>query len=100
LALLSKEPCEVFGLEKQRVIALRRWNNDDQACAVFNYGSSAASIDLSLPRGKWRKAFDSADPRWQGPGSALPPEFESDGSLALSLNGRSFILLTTDTRKV
>ncbi|HUK40875.1 MAG TPA: malto-oligosyltrehalose trehalohydrolase [Candidatus Acidoferrales bacterium] len=100
LALLSKEQCEVFGLQQQRVMALRRWNNDDQACVVFNYGSAAASIDLPLPQGKWRKALDSADPRWGGPRSALPSEFNSNGSLTVSLNSRSFILLTTDTKKV
>ena len=100
LALLSKEQCEVFGMEQERLIALRRWSSDNQACVVFNYGSAAASIDLPLPQGKWHKAFDSADPRWRGPGSAGPPEFDSNGSLSVSLNGRSFILLTADTKKV
>jgi maltooligosyltrehalose trehalohydrolase len=100
LALLSKERCEVSGIEQQRVIVLQRWSDDDQAYVVFNYASTRASIDLSLPRGKWRKALDSADPRWLGPGSALPPELDSDGLFTLSLNGRSFILLVNATKKV
>ena len=100
LALLSKERCEVLGIEQQRVIVLQRWSDDDQAYVVFNYASTRASIDLSLPRGKWRKALDSADPRWLGPGSALPPELDSDGLFTLSLNGRSFILLVNETKKI
>ena len=100
LAALNKERCEVTAFERQRVIILRRWYSDDQVYAIFNYSSAPASTALSLPRGNWQKILDSADPRWLGPGTILPPELDSDGLLTLPLNGRSFILLVNDAKKI
>jgi maltooligosyltrehalose trehalohydrolase len=97
---LNKERCEVTAFERQRVIILRRWYSDDQVYAIFNYSSAPASTALSLPRGNWQKILDSADPRWLGPGTILPPELDSDGLLTLPLNGRSFILLVNDAKKI
>ncbi|HZK48848.1 MAG TPA: hypothetical protein VFD74_04535, partial [Thermoleophilia bacterium] len=52
-----------------------------------------AEVELPLPPGRWRTAFDSADDLWAGPGSALAPVLESDGTVRLSLGALSAALL-------
>jgi len=95
LAALSKERCEVLGFETERVIVLRRWNGDDQTLAIFNYAAGSVPVSPVVPRRRWRKAVDSADPRWLGGGSPLPQEIKSEERLTLSITGRSFALFVS-----
>jgi maltooligosyltrehalose trehalohydrolase len=94
LARLSKEHCEVTGFEADRVLLLRRWSENEEALAIFNFNVAQVSLDLRCPRGQWRKVLDSTDKRWQGRGSMLPAVMESDGSPVLILPPRSLALFT------
>lgn len=94
LGRLSKDDMEVTDYEHEKVLVIRRWNGPDEALGVFHFGGLAATRRISLPEGNWIKRLDSADERWQGPGSQVPAEIISDGEMALPLSPYSFILFT------
>ena len=74
LSHLSKEHLEVKGLEDARSLIVRRWSTDaeSQVCCVFTFNADDVMIAPALPNGRWRKALDSADSAWNGPGTFLP----------------------------
>jgi maltooligosyltrehalose trehalohydrolase len=89
LARLSKDHCEVSGFDDERVLLLRRWNEGEQVVVTFNFNHSHVSVSLPLPAGRWRKVLDSTDPRWEGPGGALPEQLDIDGNITLALPAKS-----------
>lgn len=93
LSLLSKEHMEVTDYEEEKVLLLRRWGEGEEVAAVFHFGSESVSTTVSLPKGPWTKWFDSAEEKWQGPGTEVPEALESDGEVSLSLQAHSFIIL-------
>jgi len=92
LTRLSKDHCEVTAFESERVLVLRRWSGDEEAVTIFNFADSQKSPTLRIPEGRWRKALDSSDPRWQSSGRTLPSEIVSQGSVELALPPRSLAL--------
>ncbi len=54
-----------------RAFVLDRWNGPHRFWCALNFGKDAARLELP-PGGPWGKIFDSAEARWEGPGSAAP----------------------------
>lgn len=92
LASLSKENIEVIGFEKARVLYARRWSDGGQVFMISNFGDSGVSVAVPVPAGRWRRQLDSADYRWNGSGSSVPHEIESDGEATFDLNPKAFVL--------
>lgn len=92
LAQMSKETMDVIGYEKEKVLFVRRWSGDNEVFTVFNFGNAPVSVALSVPQGRWHKRLDSADERWQGPGSPVPAVLTSDGEVSLTLPAQAFVL--------
>ncbi len=90
LALLSKDHQEVVGDASRKVLMLRRWCENGEACVLMNFGTEAAQV--SLPAGRWRKLLDSTDQRWLGPGSRVAESVESTGGQAILLEPLGFLL--------
>jgi maltooligosyltrehalose trehalohydrolase len=72
LSHLSKKNMEVRGLEKDRLVWMRRWHKKSQVFCVFNFNPGEKSVKANLPPGRWKKILDSSDENWAGPGSSLP----------------------------
>ena len=89
---LSLEHLEVEGLERERVVVLRRWSDSEEAGAIFHFGGAGVVVNLPLPRGRWQKLLDSAASRWHGPGSAGPETLHSEGEVSLTLPAWSWVL--------
>jgi len=92
LAHLSKEDMEVLGYEHEKALLVRRWNGVGEAIAVFHFGEAEGSLEIPIPSGQWKKQLDSADKRWQGPGSDVPIQIVSDGKGTLTLPPWAFVL--------
>jgi maltooligosyltrehalose trehalohydrolase len=92
LARLSKAHCEVTGFDGEKVLLLRRWSGADQVVSAFNFNAAQVSVSWPLPAGRWRKALDSTESRWQGGGSSLAPELAARGATELSLPPRSIVV--------
>ncbi|HYR03650.1 MAG TPA: malto-oligosyltrehalose trehalohydrolase, partial [Syntrophobacteria bacterium] len=89
---LSKAHLDVHGLEREKILMLRRWSGAHEAVAMFSFGTERNSASVPLPGGRWRKIFDSADYCWRGPGSAVPEEVLSDGSISVTLCPLAFVV--------
>jgi maltooligosyltrehalose trehalohydrolase len=92
LARLSKERAEAVTYENEKLLCIRRWANDSEVFAVFNFSEGERSIPLQIPTGVWRKELDSADKQWNGPGSQVPETVDSQGEITLALNPMAFAL--------
>jgi maltooligosyltrehalose trehalohydrolase len=96
LANLSKEQMEVLGYEKDQVLFLRRWSENSEVSALFNFGDAGATVTVELTEGRWRKVLDSADERWQGGGTSTPDMLHSRGESTLMLSAMSFALFAKE----
>lgn len=50
--------------------------------AIFEFGKSAHTFDVSWPAGTWTLRLDSADPKWRGSGISAPAKIEASLSPA------------------
>jgi maltooligosyltrehalose trehalohydrolase len=81
LTNLDKDNLEVWGLEKEKVVFMRRWDSeqDSHVFSIFNLNESNLEIPSQVPDGRWRKLVDSSEEKWNGPGSLIPEIIESGG---------------------
>ena len=77
--LLDKQCMGVLGYEKEKVLLVRHWRDDEDLIVLFHFGRRPATLSLPVPSGAWSLRFDSAEPRWNGPGSLLPRLIQGDG---------------------
>ncbi len=96
LGRLSKQDMAVRGYDREKILVLRRWNDEDEAVAVFHLGENPISLSLPLSTGHWRKRLDSADGLWQGPGSTVPTEILSEGDATLTLQPGGLVLFVRE----
>jgi maltooligosyltrehalose trehalohydrolase len=97
LACLSKDRMEVLGYEKERIIFIRRWDENNQAIVVFNFSYRQTSVVLPFPSGLWHRRLDSAEERWQGKGSIVPEQLSSKGGVTVTLSPWAFVLFSEET---
>lgn len=68
------------------MLCVFRQADRERTLCVYNFSSEERSIAGLLPHGRWTLLIDSADRRWQGPGSLLPAEItiqEKTGELRM-----------------
>jgi maltooligosyltrehalose trehalohydrolase len=92
LARPSKECMEILVYEQQKLLVVRRWHDSQEAAALFHFGEGLDSVTVPLPAGNWKKHLDSAEERWNGPGSAVANTLDSTGEASVSLIARSVVL--------
>ncbi len=68
-------------MEKEKVVFMERGKS---AFIIFDFSREARTVRAELPRGEWVKILDSAETRWEGPGSNLPARAASRVELRLS----------------
>jgi maltooligosyltrehalose trehalohydrolase len=81
LARLDKNSLDIYA--EGRVIIMRRWDASRQLLLTFSFEPKDTPVHLRSIRGTWNKILDSADTRWQGPGSLLPPTWNGATELTL-----------------
>lgn len=92
LRQLSMKSLEACCWEEERVLMVRRWERSSEAVLVLTFGSGAVSLSIPFPPGIWQKTLDSKDSKWDGPGSSVSEQLESDGSAALTLPPHAALL--------
>jgi maltooligosyltrehalose trehalohydrolase len=86
VGLLDKQCMGVLCYKEERILLARFWKEEEDLIVLFHFGTTAAVVSLPFPSGAWVLRFDSADRRWDGPGSTLPVVVRGDGGdVALSL---------------
>jgi maltooligosyltrehalose trehalohydrolase len=94
LACMSKDRLQAVSFEKQKVLLVRRWVEEDQICTILHFSGSPATLELPIPAGDWRKILDSGEARWYGAGSTVPPAIYSEGKVSLTLPPQAVVLLS------
>lgn len=72
LSVSDERDFEVSGMEKERVIFLRRWQNESSVFCIFNFNTLDVQVNVDVPQGPWEKVIDSSDTKWNGPDSSMP----------------------------
>jgi maltooligosyltrehalose trehalohydrolase len=72
LSKIDKNSLDVSGLEKARIVFMRRWKDSSHVFSIFNFNSSEVNIKISPPEVGWRRILDSSEEIWGGPGTSLP----------------------------
>src|SRR3984893_7371961 len=89
---------EATPFENGKALLLRRWSDDEQLFACFNFGKNPAHVSFSLLHNAWRKVLNSRDRRWAGPGSSLPDCLPNAHNQSMSIEPFSFALYCSDDR--
>src|SRR5207302_1741557 len=93
LKCLSKAKMDVFSLEDERVLIIRRWDASNEVVAILNFRDAPVELRGRIPGGSWHTRMDSSDRQWLGPGSRVPPEFTTESLPGLSVCATSVVLL-------
>jgi maltooligosyltrehalose trehalohydrolase len=88
----EKETTHVIDLSPEQTICIHYWAEEQDVFVILCFSTAPVSTTLPLPPGAWRKRFDSADPRWNGPGSAIPADLRSSGRVNMTLKPSSFVV--------
>jgi maltooligosyltrehalose trehalohydrolase len=78
LARPDRDRLDVRVMETSRALSVRQWTETVTVLSLFNFGDAEADVpepdrSTTLEDGRtWEKLLDSAEARWNGPGSVLP----------------------------
>ncbi len=92
LAAPSKESTEVIAMEEEMTLFVRRWNEANQACVIFHFAPVPGAVRVPLPRGKWKKVFDTDADEWMGSGRLDVKNIVSAGQVELTLAPKSAVM--------
>ena len=94
---LDKDHLNVVGYDREQVVFMHRWHEDQQVVSVFNFNDHMVSLSLPVPRGQWRTVLHSADPRWQDSSADKPseptPDWDETSRAELTLKPKSVVVL-------
>jgi maltooligosyltrehalose trehalohydrolase len=90
---LEKDKMKITAAADVGVLVAERWSETQRIALAANLNAVEASFAVCLPGGRWRKIFDSAEPKWQGGGSLLPDALDGELETRLTLAPRSFGVL-------
>ena len=97
LANLNKSCLEVWGDAEKKVVYVRRWKDNNNTLALFNFNRLDMKVD-SLPiEMRWSRALDSSEEKWAGPGALLSESLQ-DGRNNI-IRAESFALYTGESSK-
>ncbi|MBS0350249.1 MAG: malto-oligosyltrehalose trehalohydrolase [Proteobacteria bacterium] len=86
LKLLSKKKLHIYCNNEQEVICVHRWKPaHSQAFIIYHFSKKTADVDIQFPAGRWHKALDSAEIRWEGDGVLLPDSHSLDVASGMTL---------------
>jgi len=88
---------EATAFEDKKSLLLRRWQDDDEVFALFNFGRISAELSFSLPERSWSKVLASRDRRWAGQGSSLPDCLPAERNYSLTIEPFSVVLYYSGT---
>ncbi len=96
LARLDKDAIEVVGVDRKKLLFVRRWREEDEVFMLFNFSSAEATFELPFSDRHWTKLCDSAEEQWRGPGSALPERLDVEKESTLRISPWAFVLFKRD----
>jgi len=89
---LGRKHLEVLDFEPGKALWVRMTGDYGEAVLVGHFGEDSRKISLFWPAGQWEKRLDSADSRWQGPGTKLPDELHGGQDIPLTFLPHSLVV--------
>jgi maltooligosyltrehalose trehalohydrolase len=89
---LGRRDREVKAYEAEKVLWMRMIDAGGEAVILFSFGQEAQQFSLPWPQGRWRQRLDTAQARWQGPGSDAPLVIEGGSAFSLRLAPQSCLV--------
>lgn len=89
----EKEHMEVWHDEDRRIITVNRWNGESSVLSVFDFNNTDVKLTLSIPEGRWEKVLDSAEKKWNGPGTLLPVAVHAGDEITMRRESFAVFLL-------
>jgi len=89
---LGRRDREIRGYEKEKLLWVRLAEEEREAVALFHFGPTPINLSLPWPPGRWQKRLDSAQSRWQGPGSEAPALLEVETTVSLKISPHSLLV--------
>jgi maltooligosyltrehalose trehalohydrolase len=93
LSMLSKKNQDVQVHEAREAMVIRRVERSQETATILHFGSAARALQVSLI-GSWKKELDSADTRWNGPGSQVHDTIQSTGEIELQVGATSALVFS------
>ncbi len=81
LSVLSKDTLEAAGDDESGLVAVRRFQGDNEILYIMNFDDEEASFSMDLPDGAYSKILDSADTVYAGPGTTVPDTITDDDDI-------------------
>jgi len=94
LCSLVKSATQAETPPNSELLVLRRDHRQRPALAVFNFADAPGEAVFQAKPGPWSKLLDSAEERWNGPGSEIPSSITSAGKVHLKLGPKSLCLIS------
>jgi hypothetical protein len=77
MGITAHNTMEVGSFEEDKVLFVRRWDNDDEVFSLFHFGEDIVRVGLTLPEGRWDRTLESSSYRWGGDGNYAPEKIDS-----------------------
>jgi len=71
---------------------VRRWRGANEVLSIFNFNDRPMQLTQGVPKGVWRKRFDSTDKIWLGEGSAAPEVIDASRGCGIEMMAFSVLL--------
>ena len=81
-----------ISLEEERILAVRRWDGDNEVLTIFNFDDYKVRPFRNVPNGVWHKLLDSADSRWLGGGAKTADSLDASYVRQITLAPHSVVL--------
>lgn len=75
LSRLSRENLEAYS-PGNRIIVMKRSHEESRSISILNFSNWTEQFHIDPGSGTWKKALDSSETRWRGPGSSAPETIE------------------------
>ena len=82
---LGRQEREVRDYEKEKLLWVRMTGERAEALALFAFTQEPLTESFPWPAGTWQQRLDSADSRWEGPGTQGPPVITGDSAISLQI---------------
>jgi maltooligosyltrehalose trehalohydrolase len=88
----SGEIMEILSYKMEKVLLIRLGGEVQVVVTLFHFGRTTGNVTVRWPSGSWLKELDSAEKRWGGEGSSVPPIVNGREEASLGLAPHSFLL--------
>ena len=95
---LDEATREVTANETNGCLRMLRSYAQNEIMVIFNFSDNCIDCSSDIPRGAWQKHLNSADVEWNGPGSAVPEIFPTDGNSHLIIAPKSLCVFERSSR--